>query len=98
MSKVKIKFTETRVVDDEYKGTPDQTVFIEGKTYTLEDTSAQHWLSRGAAVQVGASRPKKPKPPKPDPDKTDKDKDDENKDDTVETGDGDGDGDGQTTQ
>ncbi len=60
MPKVKITFTETKVVNDEHKGTDNEQRFVEGKSYTLDEGSAHHWLSRGVAFVVGA---KKAKPP-----------------------------------
>lgn len=42
---MRIRFTETRAVKDEIG-----RVFKEGEVYDLPEDSAQHWLSRNAAV------------------------------------------------
>lgn len=44
---VKIKFRETRTVQDDNAET-----FLKGKTYTMEEASANHWIKRGAADRV----------------------------------------------
>lgn len=46
---VSITFDETRVVDDERKGTPEEVRFEDGKTYQLSPRSADRWVKRGAA-------------------------------------------------
>ena len=53
---MKIKFTATRVVDDEHKGTPQETKFKEGSTHDLDESSAQRWIRRGVAVAIGAAK------------------------------------------
>ncbi|WBU27583.1 hypothetical protein OOZ54_12850 [Rhodopseudomonas palustris] len=47
--KVRIKFTETRVVDDHRKGTPEEQRFDAGKTYEMSARSADRWVKRGVA-------------------------------------------------
>ncbi|WP_454629540.1 SAP domain-containing protein [Bradyrhizobium cenepequi] len=47
--KASITFDETRVVDDDRKGTPDEVRFEEGLTYELPLRSADRWVKRGAA-------------------------------------------------
>ena len=56
MSKVPVVFTETRVVDDERKGTEAEERYEAGKTYRLDAASAHHWIRRGYAKQTKASR------------------------------------------
>ncbi|NEV75472.1 hypothetical protein DYI24_00050 [Rhodopseudomonas sp. BR0C11] len=46
---VSIKFTETRVVDDHRKGTPEEQRFVAGKTYEMSARSADRWVKRGVA-------------------------------------------------
>lgn len=54
---MKIRFTETRVVDDYRKGTVDEERYEAGKTYDLSEPSARRWISRNAAVEVRAGDP-----------------------------------------
>lgn len=49
---MKIRFTETRVVDDHRKGTADELRFEEGKEYNLDDDAARRWIARGIAAEV----------------------------------------------
>ena len=53
---IRIKFLETRVVDDERCGTAEEERFEEGKSYRLPDDSARHWIKRGVAVEVPARK------------------------------------------
>lgn len=48
-AKAKITFDETKVVDDENKGTPQEIRFEAGKTYELSLRSADRWVKRGVA-------------------------------------------------
>ena len=52
--RVRVKFTETREVQD-----GSGTVFEEGKEYSLPVDSARHWFRRGVAVEVPAEAPKR---------------------------------------
>lgn len=47
---MRVKFLQTRVVDDFRKGTDDEERYEEGGVYDLPDPSAQRWISRKAAV------------------------------------------------
>lgn len=49
---VKIKFLETRVVQDERTGSKFEERYEEGETYALSATSAERWIKRGAAEAV----------------------------------------------
>lgn len=49
---VKIKFLETRVVQDERTGTKFEERYEEGETYSLSAASADRWIKRGAAEAV----------------------------------------------
>ncbi len=51
--KRKVKFLETRVVQDFRTGTKDEERFEAGKVYELEEASAKRWVVRGAAEYVG---------------------------------------------
>lgn len=53
MLKLKVKFSETVIVDDHRKGTKQEEKYVEGKTYALAEPSALHWINRGKAVEVG---------------------------------------------
>lgn len=56
MSKIKVKFTrDYKVKDDE------GNKFKEGKEYELTESSAAHFIVRGAAVRVGSAGAKKNK-------------------------------------
>ena len=101
MSKIRVKFLETRVVQDERVGTPDEEKYVKGKTYSLAAASANHWIKRGAAEPVGGARRSKPKTPKPDDDNgggnTDGDGEGEGEGGDGEGGDGEGAGQTETT-
>lgn len=56
-----IRFTETRVVQDEHAGTPEETKFEQGQEYTMPYRSAEHWLKRQVAVEV--EKPARPTTP-----------------------------------
>lgn len=64
MSKIKVKFLQTRVVQDERAGTSDEEKYEKGRTYELEPASANHWIRRGAAEPVTAAKLRKAKQPK----------------------------------
>ena len=51
-----VKFTETRVVQDEHRGTDRETRFMAGETYDLPEASAARWIARGVGVLVGDLR------------------------------------------
>lgn len=53
MDKVKIRFLETCIVDDENKGTPKEVKFKQGKIFTMSDASGSRWVRRGKAEYVG---------------------------------------------
>lgn len=53
MEKVKITFTEDRVVQDEHVGTERESKFFADKSYSLDATSADRWVKRGVAVYGG---------------------------------------------
>lgn len=59
----KVKFVETRVVNDARLGTPAAEKFEAGKTYDLAPASAKRWIDRNAAVAVPdeVKAPAKPK-------------------------------------
>ncbi len=44
-----IKFTQTKVVDDERKGTDQEERYEAGKTYKMSLRSADRWVKRGVA-------------------------------------------------
>ncbi len=48
--KLKVTFLETRIVQDGLEGTPEETRFEKGKAYSLPESSARRWISRGAAM------------------------------------------------
>lgn len=48
---MKIRFTETRIVDDFRKGTSNEERFTEGRVYDLPEVSAMRWIARGAAEE-----------------------------------------------
>lgn len=50
---MRVKFTETRVVDDHRKGTPDEERYEAGKVYNLPEPSARRWINRKAAIEIG---------------------------------------------
>lgn len=70
---VKVIFLETRVVDDERKGTKFEERYEAGESYDLPPSSAERWVKRGVAefandedVQKGRVRiPEAPPKPKP---------------------------------
>jgi len=53
MDKVKITFTEDRIVQDEHVSTERETKFVADKSYSLDATSADRWVKRGVAVYGG---------------------------------------------
>ncbi len=53
--KLKVKFTETVVVDDHRKGTKAEEKYVAGKVYGLSEASAMHWINRGKAELAGNS-------------------------------------------
>lgn len=52
----KIRFLQGVVVQDELQGTPGETRFAEGEIIDLAPASADHWISRGKAVDVSEQR------------------------------------------
>lgn len=61
---VKVKFSETRTVKD-----ASHKTFEAGKTYEMSEASAEHWIKRGVAVEVGSevlAHVERPEPKKPD--------------------------------
>ena len=63
MAQVKIKFIEDYTVKDE-----EAKKFKEGKSYTLNEASAGHFISRGVAILVTSKAKKKATKPDPEPD------------------------------
>lgn len=59
---MKIRFKESRVVQDEHVGTDRETRFEAGREYDLPAASAQRWINRGAAEAVGAAATTAPAP------------------------------------
>ncbi len=51
-----VKFVETRVVQDEHRGTARETRYVAGETYDLPEASAARWIARGVGVLVGDLR------------------------------------------
>ena len=49
-----VKFLRDVVVEDNKRGTPNETAFTAGKTYDLPIASCQRWIKRGAATSVNA--------------------------------------------
>ncbi len=47
---MKIKFLETRIVDDYRKGTEDEERYDKDETADLPPRSAMRWVNRGVAV------------------------------------------------
>ncbi len=65
---MKVKFTETRIVDDFRKGTSNEERYDAGKVYDLPEISANRWIQRGAAtadVKPARKTRKAPAPPVP---------------------------------
>ena len=54
---MRIKFTETRTVNDFRRGTPDEERFDAGSIYDLPEASARRWLSRNVAVPAPEEAP-----------------------------------------
>lgn len=59
---MKIRFLETRIVDDFRKGTADEERFDAGQTYDLSDESARRWLARQVAEEAPAPAAEPPEP------------------------------------
>lgn len=49
-----VKFLQDKEVQDQHAGTKKATVFKKDQMVELEDASADHWINRGAAVEVSA--------------------------------------------
>ena len=47
---MRVTFTETKVVDDHRKGTPDEERYEKGRTYDLSEAAGGHWIGRNVAV------------------------------------------------
>lgn len=54
--KVVVKFTRDYVVQDERAGTPEQESYKKDDRKALLPASAEHFVSRGLAVYVGAAK------------------------------------------
>lgn len=52
--KQKVKFLETRVVQDARAGTKDEERYEAGKVYELDEPSAKRWVHRNAAEYAEA--------------------------------------------
>ncbi len=48
----KVRFTQTRVVQDARTGTPDEERYEAGQVYDLAPASAARWIARNVAVAV----------------------------------------------
>ncbi|AMS41167.1 hypothetical protein [Aminobacter aminovorans] len=57
-----ITFTQTRVVNDQFKGTDKETRFEAGQTYRLPSASCVRWKSRGVAFDAAADITSDPDP------------------------------------
>lgn len=55
-----ILFTSTRIVADQFKGTDNETRFVEGRVYDLPADSVDRWVRRGAGttdpVKIAAAK------------------------------------------
>ena len=56
----RMTFLKTRIVKDGKQGTPEETKFVEGETYSFSERSAFRWLKRGLAVPAGGKSPTNP--------------------------------------
>lgn len=56
-----IRFLDRRVVQDELRGTPRQTVFEKDSIHDLPESSAHRWIQRGVAIAAPKpeTRPRK---------------------------------------
>lgn len=68
---VRVKFTQTKVVDDHRRGTEDEERYDAGKSYKLPLASAEHWLRRRACTLAKRSKSKEGEDDKNDDDDTD---------------------------
>jgi hypothetical protein len=67
MAMPRILFTETRVVQDEHRGTDRQTVYEKGRVYELPLPSCERWKKRGVAVDAPEPKPEPAPAPVVDP-------------------------------
>ncbi len=62
-----IKFLRDREVKDAHAGTKKATHYTKDQVIELPDSSADHWINRGVAVEVTAEEMRGSKPTKTEP-------------------------------